>query len=121
MFSVIISYRERKINTERKIYKIFCRAIRRDLMSFAERIKKIISDCRERGENMPESTFGYDMNQYAEHRYEELEYPERLARSMADAIRNQKIYIYPEDRIIGRIYHLNEKRSNLPAFASRFR
>jgi len=83
-------------------------------MSFSERIKKIISDCRERGENMPESTFGYDMNQYAEHRYAELEYPERLARSMADAIRNQKIYIYPEDRIIGRIYHLNEKKVESP-------
>jgi len=88
-------------------------------MSFSERMKKVIEDCRNRAQNMPESTFDYDMDNYAKTRYSHLPYAERFARSMADALINQKVYIYPEDRIIGRTYQLNRRNVENPCIARR--
>lgn len=36
---------------------------------------------------------------------------------MADALENQPVYIEPEDRLIGRVYHLNTKKAEEPGIS----
>lgn len=85
-------------------------------MPFSERMETVIANCLARGLNMPENTFEDDRIRFARERYAGLEEWERIARSTADAIVNQKVYIYPEDRIVGRVYHLNNKKPENPGF-----
>ncbi|MGN1450757.1 MAG: pyruvate formate lyase family protein [Eubacteriales bacterium] len=83
-------------------------------MDFSKRIEKMIRDCREKGTNMPENAFYDNVNYYAKNRYAGLDEWERIARSIADAVREQEVYIHPEDRLIGRVYHLNCKKTEDP-------
>ena len=64
---------------------------------------------RKRAQDPPENTFDYDRHRLALGEFSELPKWEKLARSMAGAIVNQKIYIDPEDKLIGRVYYKNSK------------
>jgi len=74
-----------------------------------ERVEQIKIYAREKGEHSPEDTFEYDKHKLALEKYHTLELWEKIARSTADAVRMQKIYIEPFDHIIGRTYHLNSR------------
>lgn len=78
-------------------------------MTYLQRIAKIFADSKEKGQNQPLNTFEYDMHTLAQTKYSHLGKWEKIARSMAGAMVNQKIYIEKYDKIIGRIYHLNGK------------
>jgi len=71
------------------------------------RIERIKQYSREKGQNQPTDSFEADRNKFALNKYAHLEQWEKIARSTADAVRSQKIYIEPFDHIIGRTYHLN--------------
>lgn len=71
-------------------------------------METLFKKSRERAENPPKNTFWRDFHRAAADTYAALPKWERFARSMAEAIRSQKIYIDPEDRIIGRVYYTGE-------------
>lgn len=71
------------------------------------RIDRIYKKTRERAINQPVSDFDVVYHELALTKYHHLPVDERIARSMAGAIVNQRIYIDEDDRIIGRIYHNN--------------
>lgn len=75
----------------------------------SERIKQIAKESREMGMNPPQNTYQHDLHHYACNEYKDLEQWEKIARSTADAIVNQKVYINPTDEIIGRIFYFNNK------------
>lgn len=83
-------------------------------MSISERTKFLYENTLESAVNQPEDTFEYDMHNYGKIRYNDLDLWEKIARSTADAIVNQKIYIKPYDKLIGRIYHQNSKTVENP-------
>ena len=62
----------------------------------------------ERGKSNVRSHFNADYHSSALNMFSEYELWEKTAGAMAYAIENQDIYVYPEDRIGGRIYHKNE-------------
>jgi len=64
---------------------------------------------REAAKNPPENTFDYDRHRLALNEYKNLEQWEKYARSMAGAILNQPVYIWPEDQIFGHVYYNNAK------------
>lgn len=74
-------------------------------MSISERMKKIYEVSRARAKNAPGNSFDRDMHAAATGKYASLPLHERIARSMADAILAQKIYIDSDDRIFGRVYY----------------
>lgn len=76
----------------------------------SDRIVKILEDLKESWTKQPQSHFNHDMHEAANLQYSHLEQWEKIARSMAYAITNQSVYIKPYDKLIGRVYHLNEKR-----------
>lgn len=76
-------------------------------MSISERMKKIYEDSLQKGTNPPQNRFNYDIQRFALGKYPTLEKWEKQARSVADAIVNQEIYIEPYDKIIGRVYYAN--------------
>lgn len=78
-------------------------------MTDLERIELVAKSAREHGDNPPQQTFDYDMHKFANEKYAELPQWEKIARSMADAILNQDILIEPQDKIFGRVYHMNGK------------
>lgn len=77
-------------------------------MAISERIKTIFERSRSIAKNPPQSTFNNDLHSSAMSIYKDLPRWERMARAMAYAVVNQKVYIEPEDRIIGRVYYQNE-------------
>ncbi len=83
-------------------------------MAQSERIKRIFANAKQRGGNPPLNTFLKDMHTLAKTKYRDLDQWEKIARSMAGAIVNQKIYIEPYDKIIGRVYHLNREEVKNP-------
>lgn len=72
------------------------------------RMELVFQKSRERAINPPKNTFWRDFHDAAVNRYADLPRVERFAKAMADAIRNQEIYIEPEDKIIGRVYYTGE-------------
>ncbi len=74
-----------------------------------KRVERLYSKSREYCKNPPESTFDSEFHSLIKEKYKELPLWERIARSMADSIVNQPVYIDPDDRIIGRIFHTNCK------------
>ena len=78
-------------------------------MAYSERIGKIRDFCEKRLDNEPENTYDYDTHQFAKNQFHDLPRWEKIARSTAAAIENQKIYIEPFDRIIGRVFLFNTR------------
>ncbi|NLM77990.1 MAG: hypothetical protein GX173_07885 [Ruminococcaceae bacterium] len=76
-------------------------------MSGTPRIKAIFEASQKNGLNQPVSTFLNDLHQLGRTTFHGLEKWEKLARSMAGALEKQPLYIDKNDRVIGRIYHLN--------------
>lgn len=74
----------------------------------SKRIIELEKACAIRGKTQIESHFQEDYHVAAMTKYADCEQWEKSARSMAYAIINQKIYVEPEDRIGGRVYHRNE-------------
>lgn len=77
-------------------------------MEMTERIKKIFAQSRALAIDPPESSFTHDIHYAARNFYSELPKWEKQARSMAYAVTNQKIYINPDDKLIGRVYYKRE-------------
>jgi len=59
----------------------------------------------ERAKDPPFGYMAHDFNKAALTMFADLPHWEKAARSMAWAITNQKVYVYPEDNIAGRYYH----------------
>jgi len=78
-------------------------------MARSQRIDELFTAAQEKGLNQPLSTFRSDMHHLGRTTYSHLEKWEKLARSMAGALVRQPVYIEPGDRLIGRVYHLNEQ------------
>jgi len=74
------------------------------------RVERLYKKSRERAINQPESLFDCNFQSFMLNKYSNLELWERIARSMADAITEQPLYIDEDDRIIGRVYHNNCKK-----------
>ncbi|MBQ4638747.1 MAG: hypothetical protein IJB92_08435 [Clostridia bacterium] len=74
----------------------------------SERIKELEQKCAKLGQSRIVSHFRKDYHSSALTEFSHLEQWEKAARAMAFAIENQDIYVYPEDRIGGRVYHTNE-------------
>jgi len=72
------------------------------------RMESLYSRSREAAVNPPRNTFWRDFHRAATGIYTDLPDWERFARSMAYAIRQQEIFVWPEDRIIGHVYYTNE-------------
>ena len=70
-------------------------------MAISERIQTIFEKSRSIAKNPPQSTFNNDLHSSAMSIYKDLPRWERMARAMAYAVVNQKVYIEPEDRIFG--------------------
>lgn len=73
-----------------------------------ERIAELEKICAQRGKSKIQSHMQEDYHSSALTRFAGCEQWEKAARAMAYAIENQEIYVYPEDRIGGRVYHTNE-------------
>lgn len=78
-------------------------------MALSTRSQKNMQRCKERGLNPPEGRFMQDYYEAILGKYAHLPKWEKLARSMKEAIVNQGIYVEQDDRLIGRVYHLNQK------------
>lgn len=61
-----------------------------------------------RGKSKPVTHFAVDYHEASLTKFADLELWEKTARSMAYAIENQDVFVDEEDRIGGRVYHLNE-------------
>jgi len=72
------------------------------------RMENLYNRSREAAANPPGNTFWRDFHRAATGVYAGLPDWERFARSMADAIRGQEIFVWPEDRIVGHVYYTNE-------------
>lgn len=70
----------------------------------SERIKALAALTVERGQNAPASAFFQNLHSAALGLYAECPQWEKIARSMAYAIANMPVHIYPEDTIGGRTY-----------------
>lgn len=57
----------------------------------------------------PDNTVQYELHRRTLGKYAALPLWERIARSMAEALEVQPLYIYPEDTLIGRTYHRKAK------------
>ena len=79
-------------------------------MPYSERIGKIRAFSENLSANEPENTYDYDTHQFAKNQFSHLPRWEKIARSTAAAIENQKIYIEPFDRIIGRVFLFNTRK-----------
>lgn len=73
-----------------------------------QRIAELEKTCAQRGQSKILSHFLEDYHSSALTKFSHCEPWEKAARAMAYAIENQEIYVYPEDRIGGRVYHNNE-------------
>ena len=80
-------------------------------MSYSNRISKIRSFSENISQNEPENTYYFDMHKSAKTQFSNLDTPEKIARSTATAIENQKIYIENFDKIIGRTFFFNDKKT----------
>jgi len=78
-------------------------------MPYSERISKIRAFSQALAKNEPENTYYYDLHRFAKNQFHSLDRSEKIARSTASAIKNQKIYIEPFDNIIGRVFLFNHK------------
>lgn len=72
------------------------------------RITELEKECRQRGQSGIPSHFQADYHSAALTTYADCPLWEKIARSMAYAIENQDLYVYPQDRIGGRVYYMNE-------------
>ena len=70
----------------------------------SERMKAVFAASRERAKNPPDDDFGRELYRAAE-RYAELPLWAKQARAMADAVVSQRVWIEPDDRLIGRTFH----------------
>lgn len=77
-------------------------------MAISERIKLLLERSREIINNQPPNNFTRDLHSAALTLYKDLPRWEKQARAMAYAVVNQPVYIEPDDRIIGRVFYLNE-------------
>ncbi len=78
-------------------------------MPYSERISKIRAFSEDLAKNEPENTYNYDLHWFAKNQFQNLDRWEKIAKSTASAIKNQKIYIEPFDNIIGRVFLFNNK------------
>ena len=69
----------------------------------AKRSRELAIEC-------PLNTFNYDMHKFSIEKYSHLPRWEKMVRSVADAVVNQKIYIEKHDKIIGRTFYYNYKQ-----------
>lgn len=81
-------------------------------MPYSERISKIRDFSENLSLNEPENTYNYDVHQFAKNQFSKVERWEKIARSTAAAIENQKIYIETFDRLIGRVFLFKDKPVN---------
>ena len=78
-------------------------------MTEKARIEQVYKRSTELGLNPPLQTFNYDLHKFALEKYYDLPRWEKIARATADAVINQEILIEPQDKIIGRTFHSNDK------------
>lgn len=78
-------------------------------MPYSERISKIRAFSEALSANEPQNTYNYDLHWFAKNQFCNLPRSEKIAKSTASAIKNQKIYIEPFDNIIGRVFLFNNK------------
>lgn len=78
-------------------------------MPYSDRISKIRDFSEKFSLAEPENTYYYDLYNFARSEFSSLERWEKIARSTAKAIENQKIYIEDFDRLIGRVFLFNSK------------
>lgn len=76
------------------------------------RTKEIFEHSRKKAATPPIVTYEYDRHAYALGRYAHLDDWEKIARSNADAIINQKIYVEKYDKLVGRTYCYNNFKNN---------
>ena len=74
-----------------------------------DRMMRYFELSREAAQNPPQDSFEYDRHRLALQEYRHLDPWEKYARSMAGAIVNQKVYVWPEDRIFGHVYYDNAR------------
>ena len=79
-------------------------------MAVSERIMRVFEAAQKNWENPPQSTYNYDRFKYSFEKYSACPLWEKIARSNADAMVNQKVYIEENDKIFGRVFHANEKQ-----------
>lgn len=78
-------------------------------MAYSERIKKIREHASSIAQHEPENTYYYDLHNLALNKFHHLEKTEKIARSTAGALKNQKIYIEDFDNLIGRVFLFHDK------------
>lgn len=78
-------------------------------MPYSERIGKLRSYAEAISKNEPLNTYYYDMHRIAKAEFCDLDSLDKIARSTAYAIENQKLYIEDFDRLIGRVFIFNNK------------
>ena len=72
------------------------------------RIKRLAAEARMRGKNQPPYTFAADLAAaYA--RFEGVPKHERQALAFAEAIEKMPVYLLPDERLVGMVYHLGER------------
>lgn len=79
------------------------------MMATSDRIRMLFERSRAVATDPPSSSFTYDLHFSARTLYKDLPRWEKQARAMAYAVVNQRIFIEPYDRIIGRVYYKNER------------
>ena len=77
-------------------------------MEISERMQEVFKRSRELAKNPPKSTFNYDLHNAALTTFKDLPRWEKQARATAYAVVNQNVYVYPDDKIIGRVYYRGE-------------
>lgn len=80
------------------------------ILKMSDRIKILFEESRELAKNPPKSSFTSDLHSSALTLFKDLPRWEKQARAMAYAIENQKVYIKPYDKIIGRVYYHGEEK-----------
>lgn len=75
-----------------------------------QRITELEKASALRGKSKPETHFEVDYHEASLTKFADLELWEKIARSMAYAIENQDVFVDEDDRIGGRVYHVNETK-----------
>ena len=77
-------------------------------MTERERLSLAFKRSREFAKEQPINSFNHDIHYFAKTKYSSLPRWEKIARSVADAIVNQEVFVDPYDGIIGRTFYEKE-------------
>lgn len=80
----------------------------------SERMQRLFEESRKKAIASPSNSFVSDFHYAARNKYADLPLWEKIARSMADAVVNQPIYIDEDDKLIGRVYYAKGQNAENP-------